>query len=525
MSKNSTFWQQGKTDAASRMEKLDALCDISRTLSTGAGRQDVLCRVLYVLDKVFGLNHGTITLLAPDGKEVRVEAVHDLSKEKSRTITYRIGEGVTGQVMQTGKAAIVARVSREPLFLNRFERWNVTKQELSFICVPISIGDEVIGTISVDLPFRENKPLDEEVKILDIAANMIAGGMRVSREAAIARQKLTVENLRLRRELGDGFHPENIIGNSKAMSDVYCQIEQITQKDDVVLIRGETGTGKELVAHAIHYSSPRSEGPFIRVNCAALKDNLLEVELFGQEKGVYAGTNRSCKGRLDDANGGTLFLNEIGGLSLLAQAKLEKVLQHRQFERVDGSVVVTTNTRIIAASDRDLEKAVNDGCFQQNLYELINDEPIVLPPLRERKDDVLMLADHFVERYSRKTGKDVRRISTTTIDMLVAYHWPGNVRELENCIERAVRSSTDGIIHSHHLPPTLQTSDSSDTVLNGSFKNRVSSFERDLIVDALKRCNGNLTATARDLKATPRIIRHRVKELGIDYKRYTSKRG
>ncbi len=525
MNRKSTFRQQGKTDAARDLEKLDALCGISRTLSTGAGRRDALCRVLEVLDKVFGLNHGTITLLKTDGKEVRVEAVHDLSKEKSRTITYRIGEGVTGKVMQTGKSAIVPKVSREPLFLNRFERWNVTKRELSFICVPISAGDEVIGTISVDLPFKENEQLEEEVKILDIVANMIANDMRVRREAAASRRELAVENLRLRRELGDGFHPENIIGNSKVMGDVYCRIRQIAPSDEAVLIRGEAGTGKELAARAIHYSSPRGEGPFVRVNCAGLKDNLLEVELFGQERKISAEANRSRKGRLDEANGGTLFLNEIGGLSLLAQAKLLSVLQEHRFERVDGSVAIKTNTRIVAATDRDIEKAVEEGCFQRNLYERLNIAPIVLPPLRERKDDVLMLADHFVERYSRKIGKDVRRISTPAIEMLMAYHWPGNVRELENCIERAVRLSTDGVVHSHHFPPTLQTSDSSGTVLNGSFKDRVSSFERDLIVDALNRCNGNMTAAARDLKATPRIIRHRVKELGIDYKRYTSKRG
>ncbi|UCE50240.1 MAG: sigma 54-interacting transcriptional regulator, partial [Phycisphaerales bacterium] len=404
-------------------------------------------------------------------------------------------------------------------------RWNVTKQELSFICVPISVGDEVIGTISVDRPFDENAPLDEEVRILDIVANMIANVLRVSREAAVARQELAVENLRLHRELGDGLHPENIIGNSKAMRDVYFQIQQLAQSDEVVLIRGEAGTGKELVARAIHYSSPRSDGPFTKVNCAALKDNLLEIELFGQEKKAFDGASRSRKGRLDEANGGTLYLNEIGGLSLPVQAKLLRVLQDRRFERVDGSIAVATNTRIMAASERDLEKAVDEGSFGRNLYDRINVAPIMVPPLRERKDDVLMLADHFVERYSRKMGKDVRRISTPAIDMLMVYHWPGNVRELENCIERAVRSSSDGVVHSHHLPPTLQTSDGSDTEVAGSFKDRVGLFERDLIVDALKRCNGNLTATARDLKATARIIRHRVRELGIDYKRYTSKRG
>jgi Nif-specific regulatory protein len=192
---------------------------------------------------------------------------------------------------------------------------------------------------------------------------------------------------------------------------------------------------------------------------------------------------------------------------------------------VGGNVTVKTNARIIVATNRDIEKAVDEEGFRRDLYSRINASAIILPPLRERKDDILLLADYFAEQYSKKTGKDIRRISTPAINMMVAYHWPGNVRELENCIERAVLLSTDAVLHAHHLPPTLQTSDASDTVGTGSFKDRIDSFERDLIVDALKRCNGNLAATARDLKATPRIIRHRVKELAIDYKQYSSKRG
>ena len=525
MGKNDTFWQHGETGAARHLEQLDALCGISRVLSTGTGQQDALCHVLDVLARELGLKRGTITLLAPDGKEVRIEAVHDLSEEKSRIITYRIGEGVTGKVMETGKPAIVARVSREPLFLNRFERWNVTKQELSFICVPISVSEDVIGTISIDRPFDENAPLAEEARILGIVASMIANDLRARRKATIERQELADENLRLHRELGDRFRPENISGNSNAMRNVYCQIRQVAPEDTPVLIRGESGTGKELVAHVIHFSSSRSEGPFVRVNCAGLNEGLLEAELFGHENGASAGANQNRTGKLEEASGGTLFLDEIGDFSSVTQAKLLRVLQEQRFERVGGNVTVKTNARIIVATNRDIEKAVDEEGFRRDLYSRINASAIILPPLRERKDDILLLADYFVEQYSRKTGKDIRRISTPAINMMVTYHWPGNVRELENCIERAVLLSTDAVVHAHHLPPTLQTSDASDTVGTGSFKDRIDSFERDLIVDALKRCNGNLAATARDLKATPRIIRHRVKELAINYKQYSSKRG
>jgi Nif-specific regulatory protein len=514
-----------QTDEARGLKDLEALYKVSQILASGARQQQALADVLDTLDKELGLNRGTITLLAPDGNEIQIEAAHNLSKEQSQKIIYRIGEGVTGKVMQTSKPIIVPKVSQEPLFLNRFERWNVTKHDLSFICVPISIGNDVIGTISVDRPFEETAPLNDEMRILSIVASMIANDLRTRREAAIERKSLEDENLRLRYELEEKFRPENIIGNSNAMRDVYRQIHQVAGSDTTVLIRGESGTGKELVAHAVHYSGSRVKEPFVKVNCAALNENLLESELFGHEKGAFTGAIQSRKGRLEEANNGTIFLDEIGDFSSATQVKLLRVLQEREFERVGSNNTLKTNARIIVATSQDLEKCVDKGTFRQDLYYRINVFPIFLPPLRQRKDDILLLADFFVERYSKKMGKDIRRISTSAINMMTSYPWPGNVRELENCIERAVLLSSDGVIHGHHLPPTLQTSEASGTIGTGSLEERINLFERDLIIDALKRCNGNLASAARDLKTTARIIRYKVKELGIDYKRYRVKKG
>jgi Nif-specific regulatory protein len=511
--------------ATRHVRELETLYKISQILAAGTHRKQALAEVVDVLEKEIGLNRGTVTLLAPDGNEIRVEVAHSFPEEHSRTVRYRMGEGVTGKVMQTGKAMIVPKVSEEPLFLNRLERWNVTKEEISFICVPISIGKEVIGTISVDRAYNKTVSLEEDMRVLSIVASMIANDVRTRREEALRRRELEGENLRLRHELEDRFRPENIIGNSNAMRDVYRQIQQVAGSDTTVLIRGESGTGKELVARALHYSSLRAKGPFIKVNCAALNENLLESELFGHEKGAFTGAIQSRKGRLEEADGGTLFLDEIGDFTPAIQVKLLRVLQERQFERVGSNRTLITDARIIAATNRDLEKAVGQEIFRQDLYYRVNVFPIFLPPLRERKDDILLLADYFVERYSKKMVKDVRRISTPAINMMVAYHWPGNVRELENCIERAVLLSTDSVIHAHHLPPTLQTSDASDTIGTGSLKERVNLFERDIIVDAIKRCNGNFVATARDLGSTVRIIRYKVEELGIDYKRYCVKKG
>jgi Nif-specific regulatory protein len=525
MPKKTTFLKDNRGISAELAPQLKTLYKVSQILAAGARQQETFAEILNLLDNNLGLCRGTITILSLDGNEIQIEAAHDLSHEQSRKIKYRIGEGVTGKVMQSGKPMIIPKVSQEPLFLNRFERWNVTKQDLSFICVPISIDNDVIGTISIDRPFHQNAPLKDEMHILGVVASMIANDLRARRQAAMGRRQLEDENLQLRNELEGRFRPENIIGNSNNMRDVYRQIHQVAISDTTVLIRGESGTGKELVAHAIHYSSNRSDGAFVKINCAALNENLLESELFGHEKGAFTGAIQARKGRLEEADNGTIFLDEIGDFSASTQVKVLRVLQEKEFERVGSNQTLKTNARIITATNRDLEKLIDKGDFRQDLYYRINVFPILLPPLRDRKDDILLLADYFVEHYAKKMTKDIRRISTPAINMMVAYHWPGNVRELENCIERAVLLSSDGVIHGYHLPPTLQTSDASDTIGVGSFTERVNLFERDIIIDALKRCNGNLAATARDLKTTARIIRYKVKELGIDYKRYHKGKG
>jgi len=504
------------------VEALQALYNISQVLVGASNQRQMLMEVMDVLDRDLGMASGTIVLLSPDGKELSVEVAHKLSETERQSVRYQMGEGITGHVVQTGKPLSVPKISQEPRFLNRRGRLlgSPNAQEISFICVPITIGREVVGALSVDRLYDKNVNLDTEQRVLSIVASMIANDVRSRRAAAAQQQALEQENIRLRSELEDRFRPENIIGNSAAMRDVYRQIHQVAQADTTVLIRGESGTGKELVAHAIHYSSPWAKGPFVKVNCAALSENLLESELFGHEKGAFTGAIQARRGRLEEAAGGTLFLDEIGDFSPAIQIKLLRVLQEREFERVGSNKTIKTQTRIVTATNRNLEKAVEDGDFRQDLYYRINVFPIFLPPLRDRKDDILLLADFFVERYAQRQNKDVRRISTPAINMMVAYHWPGNVRELENCIERAVLLSTDKVIHSHHLPPTLQTSEASDTVGVGSLEERVNLFERDMIVDALKRHNGSVAGVARDLASTPRIIRYKICHLGIKPKRY-----
>ena len=501
------------------VRELEALYKISQVLASDTGQKPMLAEVLDVLHSQLGMTRGTVMLLSPDSDQLMIEVAQNLSEKQRQAVRYRTGEGITGGVVQSGKAAVVPKVSQEPLFLDRLHRRrNISKHEISFICVPIKIGSKAVGTLSADRVFDESISLDEDVRVLSIVASMIGNNVQTRRELAAERRMLEEENLRLRGELEDRFRPENIIGNSGSMQEVYKAIQQVAGSDTTVLVRGESGTGKELVAHAIHYASPRAKGPFLKVNCAALSENLLESELFGHEKGAFTGATARRKGRLDEADGGTLFLDEIGDFSGVIQVKLLRVLQDRSFERVGSNETLRANVRIICATNRNLEQAVETGEFRQDLYYRINVFPVFLPPLRERKDDILLLADRFVERYSKRMGKDVRRISTPAINMMMAYHWPGNVRELENCIERAVLLSTDGVVHGHHLPPTLQTSDFSDTMGAGTLGERVAVFERDIIVDALKRASGNMAAAARDLGTTARILRYKVKQLGIDFR-------
>jgi Nif-specific regulatory protein len=287
-----------------------------------------------------------------------------------------------------------------------------------------------------------------------------------------------------------------------------------------VLLLGESGTGKELVANAIHYNSLRATSPLVKVNCAALPANLVEAELFGYEKGAFTGADRQKEGKFELAKGGTIFLDEIGALALEGQGKLLRVLQEKELERLGGTATIKVNVRLIAATNKDLAKAVELGSFREDLFYRLNVYPIYLPPLREREADLLLLADYFLEKYSKEYNKDILRISTPAIDALVQYHWPGNVRELENCMERAVLLCEDQVIHSYHLPPTLKTAEDTGTQQSQSLKDAVERFERELLIDVLKSSRGNMRTAAKNLKTTERIFGYKVKKYEISPKQY-----
>ena len=499
------------------------LFEISQILDSSLDLRTVVEPVLEVITRSLGMKFATLTLLNRETGEISIESAYGLSASQKKKGRYKLGEGVTGRVIQTGKPAVVPRISEEPAFLDRTgARTMPDAGELSFVCVPIKMGREVVGALSADRPASSAAVLQYDARILSIIASLIAQAVRLRQSAQEESERLLEENLRLQDELKDRFRPSNIIGNSKAMEEVYQLIAQVSASDTTVLLRGESGTGKELVAHALHYASRRAVKPIIKVNCAALPEGVIESELFGHEKGAFTGAVAARKGRFELAQGGTLFLDEIGDLSAAMQSKLLRVLQEKEFERVGGTATIKADVRGIAATNRELEGLIEKEQFRQDLYYRLNVFPIHIPPLRERRTDILLLADFFAERYSRQNHKNVRRISTPAIDMLMAYHWPGNVRELENCVERAVLLSDDDVIHGHHLPPTLQTAEASGTVPRGTLRATLVRVEKELLVEALKSSRGNMAAAAESLGVTERIMGLRVHKYGIQSRRFRS---
>jgi len=507
----------GSTD----IQRLETLAEVNDALAGGSSLRAALHRVMQLLDRRDSVVCGSITLLNPDSGRLHVEASEGLTPE-GRSARYAIGEGVTGRVVESAKPVIVPRASKEPMFLNRARRKNLDRRDISFICVPIKTrkSRKSVGAISIDLPFEKGRDYQRYVKFLDVVATMIAQAIRVNHLVDAERQRLTEENVHLRGELKERYDFANIVGTSSPMRQVYAQVSQVAAANTTVLVRGESGTGKELIAHAIHYNSPRAKKPFVKVSCAALPDSLIESELFGYERGAFTGAQTRKKGRFELAQGGTLFLDEIGDLNPSTQVKLLRVLQEREFERLGGTEPVKVDVRLIAATNASLEKAIAAGTFREDLHYRLNVFAIFVPPLRERKTDVLLLADHFLERYGVEHGKQVRRISTPAIDILMAYHWPGNVRELENAIERATLVCDGSVIHAHDLPPSLQTAEASGTVMSQSLGEAVEAYEKDLIEDALKATRGNRVKAASLLRSTERIVSYKVKKYEIDCARY-----
>ena len=500
---------------------LATLAEVNQALAAARSPRSGLQRGLEILGDLYGVSRTSVVLRKPDSDRLEVEASEGLTPE-GRRATWRSGEGITGRVVQTGRPVVVPRISQEPSFLHRTgRRAKGSTSETTFICVPIpGQRRNAIGAMNVDLPFLKERDYQRDLQLFRVVATMFGQALRVKQLVEAASQRLLDENIHLKEELKERYDFSHIIGTSSPMRQVFEQITRVASTNTTVLIRGESGTGKELIAHAIHYNSGRAKKPFVRVSCAALPDSLIESELFGYEKGAFTGATGRKKGRFELAERGTLFLDEIGDINLLTQTKLLRVLQERELEHLGGTETIKVDVRLIAATSADLEKAIVAKTFREDLHYRLNVFTIFVPPLRERKTDILLLADNFLEKYAAEHGKAIRRISTPAIDMLMSYHWPGNVRELQNSVERAVLVCDGSVVHAHHLPPTLQTAEASGTLSEVSLADMVGNYERDLIQDALKATRGNRVQAAKLLHSTERIISYKVKKYDIDCLRF-----
>ncbi|MDR1925846.1 MAG: sigma 54-interacting transcriptional regulator [Planctomycetaceae bacterium] len=500
----------GISDQCSHRDDLRLLYEVSVILSETQDVASVFKPLLTKMASCIGITRGAISILNRVTGEIDIMEGYGLDREQLKRGCYLPGEGVTGKVVKTGNPIAIPRISEEPLFLNRTGARNMDEaHNTSFICVPIRIGVEVIGTISIDIVYSP-APLDDKVRLLTIVAASIAQFVRIYQISIEEVNDLKAENSRLQAELQEQSQKFTSIGRSEGMRRIHKQMMAVCNTRATVLLLGETGVGKERFANDIHYASQRAKMPFVKVNCAAIPETLIESLLFGHEKGAFTGAIQQQRGYFEQADGGTIFLDEIGELPLMLQAKFLRVLQERSFERVGGSETVQVDVRVIAATNCDLKSLVDAGTFRNDLFYRLSVFPIVIPPLRERKIDIMLLASHFAKRFSEEYGKPMPSFSVTTINILNSYHWYGNIRELENTIERAVILASDGVIHSYHLPEELQKALGVMPLRVGSLPEVLDSVEREMITEELKRSRGNVSKSAKNLGITERILGLRI---------------
>lgn len=400
-----------------------------------------------------GMVRCTLVLMDKRSNKLKIAAARDLSSEEQSRGQYEVGEGVTGEVVKTGVAEIIPDIGKDGRFLNRtVARGKDFASPTAFICVPLKIDDEVVGALSVDRPFAFESALQKDLRLLSIVASIVSQVLKINRMVRVEKEEILSRDQGRLRELRSRYRLDNVIGESDAIRNILAMAATAAKSRASILVTGETGTGKELIAKVVHYNSARASGPLIKVNCGALPEDLLESELFGHVKGAFTGAWQDRKGRFEVADGGTLFLDEIGEMSPRLQVKLLRVLQEREFEPVGSPKTVSVDVRVVTATSKDLREEAGAGRFREDLYYRLNVIPIRLPPLRERRDDIPLLIDHFLDKFNRENRRNVRKLSRKVLDILLEYPWPGNVRELENCIERMVVMS-DGDALSPDLMP------------------------------------------------------------------------
>ncbi|MEY2632131.1 MAG: hypothetical protein RIR00_785 [Pseudomonadota bacterium] len=508
---------------------LAALYAVSRVISRSLENKDTLKDVLRVLHDEAGLSRGLISVVENDGK-LSAHVVYTPDQPPLPEVQYQPGEGILGLVLEKPRTMMLRRVADDPRFLNRL---GIYQPDLPFIAVPIKVGSSLQGVLAVQPEAPDDGLLAERAQFVEMVANLIGQHLRLSRDVAQEKTSLLEERDLLRRTVRHQFGFDSMVGRSAVMRRVFDQARLVAKWNTTVLIRGETGTGKELIANAIHYNSPRARNAMVKLNCAALPENLLESELFGHERGAFTGAVEARKGRFEQAHEGTLFLDEIGEVSAAFQAKLLRVLQEGEFERVGGSRTIKVDVRIIAATHRDLEAAVDAGDFREDLFYRLNVMPLNLPPLRERIEDIPDIARLLLGKISNDQKRKLA-LTDMALRRLASHEWPGNVRELENCLERAAVLSEDGRIDVDliRFPGSRERSPPRPSTPPSGFSrpeapesdpvdvNDPNLSERERVIAALEQAGWVQAKAARILGMTPRQIAYRIQTLNIEVKQF-----
>ena len=495
--------------------ELKVLYDISQIIGQALNLDQTLEIILEILSEYLSMKRATITLKNGEEDTLSIRASHGLRPKEKKRGVYRLNEGVTGLIFRTAEPFVVPDISKEPLFLNKTGSRKIEKGQISFIGVPIVLNGRAIGVLSVDRLFDEDVSFEEDIRFLTILSALMAQLVSLNDQVKAREQHLIKANLSLKTELSEKSRNFFAVGTSPTMFEVQQLIRKVAPTKASVLLLGESGTGKTLVARIIHELSSRARSSFIKVNCAALPDNLLESELFGYEKGAFTGAVESKAGRVEEADGGTIFLDEIGELPMPLQVKLLRFLQDREFERLGSTKTRKVDVRIIAATNRDLSAAVADGLFREDLYYRLDVFPIRVPPLRERREDIIPLVSFFCDKISREYGSSLQ-FTNSGLDAFVRYSWPGNVREMENLVERLAIIFDEATIDLLDLSPYLvhgvKEVEMQDRKLLGSLRER----ERQEVLDSLERNNWVQSHAAQELGITLRQIGYRIKKFGLE---------
>ncbi|NMG30827.1 nif-specific transcriptional activator NifA [Aromatoleum evansii] len=525
--------------------------EISKVLTSSLDFRQCVHSVLRLLLTQLHMRHALVGLVQAD-EQLHILGAAGVPWPMSEAPVLDPGVGVISKVLRSGSPIVIPDIAADANFTNRTGRDPQQLARVSYVVVPLKLDREVIGILSADRHPDAEQPVnfERDVRILSLVANLLAQTYRLQQSVAADRQVLIEESARLQKQLQGSYDIENVVGRSKRMKEVFADVHQAAPSGATVLLRGESGTGKEAIAHAIHYLSPRAKGPFVKLNCAALPETLLESELFGHEKGAFTGATSERKGRFELAKGGTIFLDEIGDISPAFQAKLLRVLQEQEFERVGGNKTLRADVRLVAATNRNLEEMVQKNEFRADLYFRLNVVTIFMPSLRERKDDIPLLVDFFLDRFNRENRRQLT-ITPGALEILMRCNWPGNVRELENCIQRAATMTRSNTIREVDMRcqkgqcfsavllesaqsracfpvigmparstpparamPAAPAGDAGDDIAAG----RAPTSERERLVDAMERCGWVQAKAARMLGLTPRQIGYALRKYNVEVK-------